>query len=430
MTAEVAVMNKSAVALAADSAVTITHPNGNKIYYSVNKLYTLSKYHPVGIMVYGNAQFMNVPWETIIKIYRKKLGTREFDTLKEYADDFFSFLQEKDNPLFPKPVQDNHFAVLIYSYFLSIKNEIDQTIETMIESEGEINREQIDIIVAEIIRDHNLEWRDAEGLPHIKAEKIHECIVANTETIQKFKDEVFSQFDLSDESVTQLDELVHFLFTKNRFTSLHSGVVVAGFGKLNAFPSLYAYMVDLLVNGELKFSIDRQHEIDFGKEVAIMSFAQSEMVQTFLDGAGPNHMLMIYTYLANLLDNYGASVLGAIPQLGDAEREDLTQKLRQGNGKILSDFFDSVTKYQRENHSDPILFNVSNLPKDELAKMAESLVNITSFKRRVSLDAETVGGPIDVAVISKGDGFIWIKRKHYFEAQENPHFFANYFGSK
>jgi hypothetical protein len=25
---------------------------------------------------------------------------------------------------------------------------------------------------------------------------------------------------------------------------------------------------------------------------------------------------------------------------------------------------------------------------------------------------ETVGGPIDVAVISKGDGFVWVKKKN------------------
>ena len=31
--------------------------------------------------------------------------------------------------------------------------------------------------------------------------------------------------------------------------------------------------------------------------------------------------------------------------------------------------------------------------------------------------------PIDVAVISKGDGFIWIRRKHYFNAELNPSFF-------
>ena len=44
----------------------------------------------------------------------------------------------------------------------------------------------------------------------------------------------------------------------------------------------------------------------------------------------------------------------------------------------------------------------------------------------MSLERETVGGPIDVAVISKGDGFIWIERKHYFRPELNPHFFSNY----
>ena len=52
---------------------------------------------------------------------------------------------------------------------------------------------------------------------------------------------------------------------------------------------------------------------------------------------------------------------------------------------------------------------------------------LTSFRRHVTPDAETVGGPIDVAVISRGDGFIWIKRKHYFQPELNQHFFANYF---
>jgi hypothetical protein len=75
----------------------------------------------------------------------------------------------------------------------------------------------------------------------------------------------------------------------------------------------------------------------------------------------------------------------------------------------------------------PILNTIGVLPLDELASMAESLVNLTSFKQRVSLEAETVGGPIDVAVISKGDGFIWIKRTRYFDSERNPHFFKNYY---
>lgn len=32
-----------------------------------------------------------------------------------------------------------------------------------------------------------------------------------------------------------------------------------------------------------------------------------------------------------------------------------------------------------------------------------------------------------VAVISKGDGFVWINRKHYFKPELNAPFFSNYF---
>lgn len=71
MTAVVGILNKQAVALAADSAVTISGAKGRKIFNKANKLFTLSKYHPVGIMVYSSAAFMTTPWETIIKIYRK-----------------------------------------------------------------------------------------------------------------------------------------------------------------------------------------------------------------------------------------------------------------------------------------------------------------------------------------------------------------------
>lgn len=67
------------------------------------------------------------------------------------------------------------------------------------------------------------------------------------------------------------------------------------------------------------------------------------------------------------------------------------------------------------------------LPKDELAAMAEALVNLTAFKRKMTNTLETVGGPIDVAVISKGDGLVWVKRKHYFPSELNANFYQNYF---
>ncbi|MDE0000257.1 MAG: hypothetical protein OXQ89_21140 [Rhodospirillaceae bacterium] len=62
----------------------------------------------------------------------------------------------------------------------------------------------------------------------------------------------------------------------------------------------------------------------------------------------------------------------------------------------------------------------------ELGEAAAALVSMSSFQQQMSLGRETVGGPVDVAVISKGDGFVWIERKHYFPKELNDHFFRNY----
>lgn len=89
MTAEIGVLNKIGVALAADSAVTF---DSKKIFNNADKLFSLSKHHPVGIMVYGNAYFMGIPWETIVKVYRKQLKDKFFNKLEDYCNDFFNFL--------------------------------------------------------------------------------------------------------------------------------------------------------------------------------------------------------------------------------------------------------------------------------------------------------------------------------------------------
>jgi hypothetical protein len=108
-----------------------------------------------------------------------------------------------------------------------------------------------------------------------------------------------------------------------------------------------------------------------------------------------------------------------------------TKSLHQAISKVNEDVWngleEAMTNYRNERFVEPVVDTVENLPKSELAAMAESLVNLTSFRQRVTPDTETVGGPIDVAVISRGDGFVWIKRKHYFDPELNHHFFANYY---
>lgn len=122
MTAELVIMNKEAIALAADSAATIST---GKIY-PTNKVFMLSKFCPVGIMIYGNGEIMRVPWEPIIKLFRDYISNDDpYKDLEDYAVAFIEFL-DKNKYLFPEYQQNGWFGGMVSNHFTNIKNDYDR----------------------------------------------------------------------------------------------------------------------------------------------------------------------------------------------------------------------------------------------------------------------------------------------------------------
>lgn len=426
MTAEIAIMNKTAVALAADSAVTIEQDKGHKIFNSVNKLFTLSKYYPVGIMIYGSANFMDIPWESIIKIYRADLGKRNFSTLREYADNFIMFLSE-NTTLFPESDQKNYFYRAVAGYFIDIKREIDKQVANRISCDKKITEPSVKEIVEQTVRKRFEEWSNVGRLSHIPADYEKTLFESYNELITKARNDIFQQLPISETTNEELRVICASIFSKDRFARNSSGLVVAGFGEKETFPALVSFSIEARVNDTLKYKKDKDASISIDSSAWIIPFAQSEMVATFIEGADPAYNKIISDYLSEYFEKYPDYIAECIENVDTTRKQEFSKKLKEIGLSILADFNKKLQDYKRTFHINPIINAVSFLPKDELAAMAESLVNLTSFKRKISLDAETVGGPIDVAVISKGDGFVWIKRKHYFKPDLNPGFFANYF---
>ena len=429
MTAEIAIMNKEAVAIAADSATTVSGEKGEKTFTSANKIFALSKYEPVSIMVYGNANFMGIPWEAVIKIYRSEFGKRKFQTLKEYGDDFISFLG-KENRLFPESEQNKYFLANVYSYFALIKNEIEKEVETAIIEREKITESEIKGIIAKTIGGHYDGWQRAEVISSIPQNHISDLKTKYGAIIEMAIKEVFQKLPIEETLSKQLTEIASSLFVKFPEAlnpPFVSGVVIAGFGVSDIFPSLKSFFVEGVANNQLKFKEHKYNQITLDNSAAIVPFAQSEMVTTFMWGVDPNYQQELDRFIAELLQTYPHTILENIEKLDSVERTRLTEKLNSIGAQKLEEYKQRLGKYRRTTYIDPVIDVVAVLPKDELAAMAESLVNLTSFKRRVSMEKETVGGPIDVAIISKGDGLIWIKRKHYFAPELNRQFFANYY---
>ena len=277
------------------------------------------------------------------------------------------------------------------------------------------------------MRKHFEIWTEAPKLHHVPNNYEKDLIDKYKALILKAKDQIFQQLPISEKSIEGLQIICSCIFSRDRFATTSSGIVIAGFGEEETFPALISFAIEAKVNNTVKYKQNNDAAISFENNAIIIPFAQSEMVHTFIQGVDPNYNKIISDYLSEYFDKYPDNILERIENMDSVKKQEFSQKLKEIGLSILKEFNKKLQDYRQAFHINPIMNAVSFLPKDELAAMAESLVNLTSFKRKISLDAETVGGPIDVAVISKGDGFIWIKRKHYFKPDLNPYFFANYF---
>jgi hypothetical protein len=413
MTAEVAIMNKSAVALAADSVDTID--GGRKVFTTVDKLFPLSPHHPIGFMVYGNGELMGVPWETIIKMYCRHLGTERFATVDAYAEHFLRYLGD-GNPLFPEAEQTRYVGWAVTEFFQLMKDEISQEMTSARSSYTTFAQGEVEAIVGSVFQRHGAAWEADEPLPGLPEDYGDSTIAKYSEVTEKARDQVFEELPLTQAARERLSRICADLVSRSGFPSTAPGVVIAGFGEDEYFPALTAFRVEAVINGKLKYGRRVSQRITFEDRAWIQPFAQREMVDAFMDGVDPGYHEAVADALSPLLDRYRDALVGGL-QLADAVKTELEQRIGEIGRQIPTEFATTMEAYRREHYVAPIMSAVSVLPRAELAAMAEMLVNLACFKQKVSLEQETVGGSVDVALISKGDGFVWVRRKSDGRAQ-------------
>ncbi|MEJ2816403.1 hypothetical protein [Caulobacter sp. CCG-8] len=420
MTAEIAILNRSAVALAADSAGTIGQGGSAKIYNGFNKIFELSEHEPIGIMIYGNLDYMGLPLEALIKRYRKRLGRKSFPHVKDYLKDFVKFLS-LEVPANSNEQLKNEFNIL-YQYFGYIFRRVEEKIFSDIKSRGKYLESKINESIKTIV-DAELIARKSE--PTIKGffSKLPKgASTAWQPLVESALGAHFSSYKLNKANRTALVTCGLLSLQKGPLSGTRTGIVVTGFGKDEYCPSLEAIEIDGMVFGRLKSVTLKQIDIDRGGPVAEMiGFAQDDMVSTFLNGVDPRYEQYVDESLGQLFAEIVEKATGASG--GTAPTAPALTLVHGFFDHVRTQLATKLLEYRNKTFMTPIVEMIRFMPTQELATLAASMIEITSLKRRVTRDRETVGGEIDVAVISKAEGFVWIKRKHYFPPDLNPRFF-------
>ena len=410
MTAEVAVMNRSAIALAADSAMSVGNLGKT---YPTNKLFALSKHHPVGIMIYNNADFMGVPWETLVKMHRQSIGRRSMATVSEYADSLLDFIS--NDAICTDQQKVANLLRIAHGCFQRIARECRASV-------GDSSSPQATI--EEIVERHMTVLREAEPAPSLENLDADGLLHEHESVINASIDRCFTGLNIADPVRQSLHRSLAADIKSVRLSDGFSGLVFAGFGEEKIFPSLIEIVTDGAVGDLVKVHTKQRVEINReNNRMAVMAFAQAEMVGRFMEGVDRQYLKYLHQSLERFLDTAMRELFESGAP-GEQLTEDQILRLQRMVEANLEGFRQAADQVRQDQFVKPVLDIVTHLPKEELASMAEALVNLTSLKRRVSTDEESVGGPIDVAVISKGDGFIWIKRKHYFEPSLNRDYFV------
>ncbi|MBK5243054.1 hypothetical protein [Clostridium sp.] len=87
------------------------------------------------------------------------------------------------------------------------------------------------------------------------------------------------------------------------------------------------------------------------------------------------------------------------------------------SGIVPSDKIEDLMKLVSANCELPLTHPA--MPIQDAIELAEFLVDLTEKYSKYAPGPQTVGGPIEIACITKHEGFKWIKRKHYFDDSIN-----------
>jgi hypothetical protein len=427
MTAEIAIFNRGAVVLAADSAVTVTSPGGGrqKVYRSVTKLFALSAHRPVAIMIYGAASIMGIPWETIIKGYYNHLGERSFERLADYAEDFFVYAGGYLARLDDDAVEEQVYLQMA-TLFGVLQGVSESLVDQWSEDEDEKKRpmeELLEQALCETVR--VTEGHLSRSEPYVPLDD--EQVERLTRIRRKAVREALDDSGLGDHCNPALRRRIHRIAQRamtrhNGWLASHtaSGLVIAGFGEQEIFPVLRAWDLSgmLTPQGPLRVltganDLDEATGEPERSTAGIHTFAQDDMMKSFMEGMEPvlrQHVLDLAQQALEGLVDVSQEMMAELSH--DEELNEAMDEVFETQAPMMHERFErELREAQYDEHVSPVIDMLDMLPREELAVAAEALVSLQSLKQRMTMKVESVSGPIDVVMISKGDGLVWVKRK-------------------
>jgi hypothetical protein len=393
MTAQVAVLNTKGVALASDSAVTISDGNGPaRSYPSAEKIFPVEEM-PLAVLHSGSAELQGVPWQILVEMWSQQREHVQRESMSTYADEFSAWLVGQP-ALVTQEAQDDFYRYLFRDFLLAVRGRIRQELGAEQEmgpgyAEGAA-RESVNAIVEDYVR--VLRERPVfPGMAKVDAPALRRRLAAE---LKQELDWIFDDTPRTAELDAQADVLAELLVTRCESFASDAVLAFVGYGRDDYFPSVHRTTVSGILEGIVRVHGQSDAEVTSRNRVSITPFGLTEAIQAFLRGTSPEYRTRAHEVLADYVAEDAVKGPGEASERAhqrlDAEFDELEWKRFLG----------------------PMLDTVETFPMVEMLRLADSLVGLASLRQLIQ-GQSSVGGPIDLAKVTKSGGFEWVRNKRH-----------------
>lgn len=396
MTSQIVLMNGFGVALASDSAMTVG--GRTRTYETADKIIPLPEPHRVAVMIAGNSRIGNLPYSLLLGEWTRQLGNKALRSTKSYYEHFIDWLESNAQLL---AVDTEESEVLRFT---------EGRLRRISEAYFGIRKENADFLLTALLDDWTNEVREFSRLEGLTEPDALNLFTKYASKIDERVDYFLKEIEDVDAYRQQI--LTYFAACYSSDWMKNSTLVFAGYGEKEILASFVQIDISGLAQGRVTHFLSNSWSLtaDTYPLWGICLPAQRDAIDQYLRGHDTEMIQELINFALLSVSNLGDKIKNFL-DLDEESNERLKNLLNEHHTQLDNDMSETLDRYTEDNYLASLRQTMSSLSPADLVDVARSLIELQALRQTTTGQLNTVGGPIDVALISPLTGFEWIRHK-------------------
>jgi hypothetical protein len=346
-----------------------------------------------------------MPYQVLVNEWVTSLGDTPLGTVEDYRDAFLDWLTANQQ-WFDKGRAEGEWISLINRRYDVIRNGV---LESVADDDGRIGAEAA--TVSEL-----KQW--VSGLstftefPNSDDEWLQRANQTLSEGVTRAMEYWFDDIPRSPEIDDLIRAYSHEFFRRSGYWDNTATLAFVGFGESQLLPAYALCDVAGILEGRVRCNLGeaRANSTEQDPLFSIRPLGQTSAIELFLKGYEYKTIELAADAAIQHLREVRAGVEKAVGEEA-ASTDEFDRVFADAEASMSSAVSGPVVDASEERYVAPLRNAIASLPVATLAEVARSLVELQALRQTTTAEQSTVGGPIDVAMISRSGGFEWVRHK-------------------